>query len=624
MPIYSILPPYVKELSLYKDINNNLKKKIFRSIYLDINMEEEEKKDAYDNVDIIYEDDDVIFVKIYNTDAAKYFGPEYLSRRYNYYSRGNLYVIYDKNTNTKFVIHDLGSGKINVLDGGEHDKTMSVIEDKYPVLKEKLTEIFGGNTIYSVLKQIKNGLDIDEYELNEFDNLITKIRINPSNLGSSTVELKFDSETDFFKIFDLDDDDISFLDEIFNGGYYSDYIFYSYDNAEQDWNEGYIAGNFNEENMGKFKTIINFLSPGLIRKKNSDFEYDASKLIYNTFDSDINNIIIEYQNLMDECTLNDAKKEIKSEISNPFKLYGIIEITPFYKYKTSINVLLYLFEKTNLKLGGITDVLKKIMEKKSIGPYAEYRYEFGCKNFDNDGFNKIVSDTLDDILEKMENVEFFADIEGYKDVLNKVLEKYPIGETFKLPRDKDKSFRILSVDPKTNKILLFYNNYKGMKGNVEKRKLTIDEFFSFLYSPELFESKIVIKSSLNEDKSNKIYGVLSNWMNENFGPDQLEVVTSDEYPNSIFYRKNGEVVMEQNKKTKDFWFDYNEIWSIFERFFGMEYKEIQSFLRYWLEETLNLEGFTPNSDSERVILWLEETLNLEGFTPIRFDTQRYD
>jgi hypothetical protein len=130
-----------------------------------------------------------------------------------------------------------------------------------------------------------------------------------------------------------------------------------------------------------------------------------------------------------------------------------------------------------------------------------------------------------------------------------------------------------------------------------------------------------MKFIITESQKEKI---LMSWMNENFGPDQLEVVTSDEYPNSIFYKKNGVVVMEQNKKTKDFWFDYNEIWSIFERFFGMEYKEIQSFLRYWLEETLNLEGFTPNSDSERVILWLEETLNLEGFTPIRFDTQRYD
>jgi len=121
-----------------------------------------------------------------------------------------------------------------------------------------------------------------------------------------------------------------------------------------------------------------------------------------------------------------------------------------------------------------------------------------------------------------------------------------------------------------------------------------------------------MKFIITESQKEKI---LMSWMNENFGPDQLEVVTSDEYPNSIFYRKNGVVVMEQDKKTKYFWFDYNEIWSIFERFFGMEYKEIQSFLRYWLEETLNLEGFTPELLDYDLSSVLEETLNLEGFTP---------
>ncbi len=83
------------------------------------------------------------------------------------------------------------------------------------------------------------------------------------------------------------------------------------------------------------------------------------------------------------------------------------------------------------------------------------------------------------------------------------------------------------------------------------------------------------------------------WMNENFGLDQLEVVTSDRYPNSVFYKKDGRVVMEQNKKNNNFWFDKDEIWSIFERFFNMEYEEIKEFLKYWLEEILKLEGFTP-------------------------------
>ena len=92
---------------------------------------------------------------------------------------------------------------------------------------------------------------------------------------------------------------------------------------------------------------------------------------------------------------------------------------------------------------------------------------------------------------------------------------------------------------------------------------------------------------------NKIQKVAFKFMNSEFSPDQLEIVTSEKYPNSIFFRKNGKVVMEQDKTFKDFYFDYDEIWSFFESLFSMEYRQIQDVMRYWLEETLKLEGYTP-------------------------------
>ena len=85
----------------------------------------------------------------------------------------------------------------------------------------------------------------------------------------------------------------------------------------------------------------------------------------------------------------------------------------------------------------------------------------------------------------------------------------------------------------------------------------------------------------------------SNWMNKKFSPDQLEIVTSKKYPGSIFFIKDGFVVMEQDKKYQDFYFDYDEIWSFFESVFGMEYQQIEEVLSYWLEETLKLKDYTP-------------------------------
>ena len=119
----------------------------------------------------------------------------------------------------------------------------------------------------------------------------------------------------------------------------------------------------------------------------------------------------------------------------------------------------------------------------------------------------------------------------------------------------------------------------------------------------------------------KVREIALKWMNDNFSPDQLEIVKSPKYPDSIFYRKNGQVVMEQDLKKKNFYFHYDEIWSFFESFFGMEYSEIQQLMEVWLEETLNLEGYTPLVQLALPTLKLEETLNLEGYTP--FILSRY-
>jgi len=71
----------------------------------------------------------------------------------------------------------------------------------------------------------------------------------------------------------------------------------------------------------------------------------------------------------------------------------------------------------------------------------------------------------------------------------------------------------------------------------------------------------------------------------------------------------------QNIKNGTIWVNYDRIWSFFEEFFLMEYKEIQGILKDWLEETYNLRGFTPGSNNQLVWEKLEETYNLRGFTP---------
>ena len=123
-----------------------------------------------------------------------------------------------------------------------------------------------------------------------------------------------------------------------------------------------------------------------------------------------------------------------------------------------------------------------------------------------------------------------------------------------------------------------------------------------------------MKFIITENQKEKI---ALNWMNKNYSPDQLEVVESPEYPDSIFYKKNGKVVMEQDREYKEFYFDYDEIWTFFKSIFSMENNEIQGLLKIWLEETFKLEGYTPHFYSFNHLAGLEETFKLEGYTPYR-------
>lgn len=89
-----------------------------------------------------------------------------------------------------------------------------------------------------------------------------------------------------------------------------------------------------------------------------------------------------------------------------------------------------------------------------------------------------------------------------------------------------------------------------------------------------------------------------NWMNYYFSPDQLEIVKPVDNPNSvlygsIFFKKDGKVVMEQSIIAKTFWFDSIGIWSFFKSFLGMEFHQIDDGLTYWLENTLRLDGYRP-------------------------------
>ena len=84
-----------------------------------------------------------------------------------------------------------------------------------------------------------------------------------------------------------------------------------------------------------------------------------------------------------------------------------------------------------------------------------------------------------------------------------------------------------------------------------------------------------------------------------------EVKKSPKYPDSIFWVKDGEVIVKINERTDDFWVDY-QILDTISSMFSMEYNETLSVMKDWLEEHYKLGGLTPTELGQPATSLLEE------------------
>jgi oligoribonuclease NrnB/cAMP/cGMP phosphodiesterase (DHH superfamily) len=87
----------------------------------------------------------------------------------------------------------------------------------------------------------------------------------------------------------------------------------------------------------------------------------------------------------------------------------------------------------------------------------------------------------------------------------------------------------------------------------------------------------------------KLEDAILSWMDKKFDPNTLEKTT---LPKAIYLKKNGTILMGLDLEKKIFWFDYDEIWSILDKFFKLNDNEIESILKKWLERH-DLKGLKP-------------------------------
>ena len=459
---------------------------------------EENKNEAYDGSQIFYEDDKVMLLKCNTLESAKYFGPPFFSKFYNRYSAADNYIIVDKEGDyltptLLYLIHKPHQGPIECYNYENDNLTITDILERFPEITDKIYDLIGISETYDALKRISNGKEIDKYKLSNIDELIGDFKFNKNNPGKSMVTIKFDDHEDYFKLFDLGEGDLWFLKALFSSYHYDSIGFYHSDLGYQDWNEGYLMRDLNEENIALIKQILSYIDPNLVKLKNDDQYLKASVLLRDTFNRQIENIVDDYSNERDTAMQTAAEEEIRNELCDPFQNYGLFAKSGcFYSYVTTVNVLLGMYNISKERHVDLKGMLSKIGHTLSVGPYEDSMYEYGSGEFDIDSVNRNAKYELEKILEEIEDSDKYPNLIKFREMVDKVLSQYDLNKYYDLKRGTDtEEFRITKLDPVTNKIFLSYHKSGLTQGKSEVRSYTLEEFQDFLHNPELFENKIL-------------------------------------------------------------------------------------------------------------------------------------
>lgn len=458
---------------------------------------EEYKSEAYENAEIIVDNDQLLFVKSNSWASTNYFGPSFISKYYTKkYRDGDLYFIFDKsdqypdeNPYIYTIFKPDGRGQqIEVLDYYDKDITLTDLIDKFPSIEKEISEVFGISDIYTALKQIKDGHEMTSYQLGDIDNLISGFRFNESQPGKSMIKLTFDDDSDYFKLFDLDENDIWSINAVYS--HYGTYEFEDPSWTDDEWRQGYLMREFNEENLEKVRNILKYLSPRLAKLDTDEVFSEASSLIYDQFPDEIDYILGDWTSEMNECKSKSFRAEVEDDLGDRFVNYGIFpKGGMFHTYMTTVSVLLSLYDLVKMKNLTIYEVLQKIGKDMSVPSYGDSMYETQCEDYDE--VKRVVNSTadtyLEKILEKITDSDIFVDSNKFQEIMDTIISKYGIDKWNPLPYDKSRQFIITNVDPKTNKIFL---SYKSNVSAIQKRSYDLEGFNDFLHTPELFVESV--------------------------------------------------------------------------------------------------------------------------------------
>lgn len=327
---------------------------------------------------------------------------------------------------------------------------------------------------------------IDRFDLESSDEMISEVRENSQNRGQSTVIVEYQNEEEFLSAMGLGDDDNWFYRGI--NSPYSDYEFYDWYSAKEDFENGWggIYSDLDDENKEKLIQISKVILPMKPDFDNEKFRNRLSEKLLTNFREETEYIISDYQTERNYEAMGNARKLINDDFNDYLDRFGFVPYND--GFKTSVANLIMLYLKENKIHLSLKDLIDDVTNKSSApGGWAEDPYQFMTgEGFDKESFNNYTSRKLDDILEKIVDVgdSDSPTIQDFTEMTDRITKKFEQDKYYNLPKDskKETRFKIEEFEYPAMKVVVILQ--KGFKQRMIK--LSEDNFYNLLYQPTLF------------------------------------------------------------------------------------------------------------------------------------------
>lgn len=464
-----------------------------------ISSKREKERAAKKEAEKVFEDGDVLGIRAITHNASCYYGsgtrwctsgqqPDYFNK---YTKDGKLYYFMDKSNRRQKVALYIKDGDSSVFDAADTGHDVDFLYHVYPEVENfVIQKLLGGGKVKSGLERIKDGT-ITRWNADRVDPLISSYdRDNEDNV---TLNLDFNGrDKDYWDLFEWNegDGDRMYLD-IALSSYGTGDIFDSY-YAEEEWKDGYLFSNFDDEQMKRLQKYIKIINPKLYECSLGLKEYDTddcrikvANFLSITFENAVDNITSEYSYDMNSDVEQGIREYLEKDYSDMFAQYGLPMTGTFYKKTVKLDDLIKTYQKYNPTFNiSINGLLRRIINIESIDSpsIADSVYEFRNSDYvyssTYNGVEKLL-DTMEEYID--ENEKLSGDYVDYYNFINKLggFDKW-----VEMPGDKKYMIKITNLDAEDDRVTFALQNSETSE--IKKMRLPFEKFKDFIYNLQLF------------------------------------------------------------------------------------------------------------------------------------------